>query len=101
MPPADPRSLIRVFADPMCLLQPPGYPKRDEGQPLPYWVDVQANMTLCWSHRPYCRFCRVLAPLDIDKLRGIGKLTAGATLTNFLSSFDGDQAHTKVVFPPF
>ena len=33
--PAHPRSLIRVFADRMCLLQPPGYPKG-----MPYWVDV-------------------------------------------------------------
>ena len=28
--PAHLRSLIRVFADRMCLLQPPGYPKRDK-----------------------------------------------------------------------
>ena len=28
--PAHPRSLIRVFADRMCPLQPPGYPKRDK-----------------------------------------------------------------------
>ena len=28
--PADPRSLIRVFADCLCLLQPKGYPKRDK-----------------------------------------------------------------------
>ena len=26
---AHPRKLITVFADRMCLLQPPGYPKRD------------------------------------------------------------------------
>ena len=45
----------------MCLLQLPGYPKRDEQESLPYWVDVQADLSLCWSHRPYCRFCHVLA----------------------------------------
>ena len=33
--PAYPRSLIRVFADRMCLLQPPGYPKGDKREPLP------------------------------------------------------------------
>ena len=33
--PAHPRSLIRVFADRMCLLQPPGHPKRDKQEPLP------------------------------------------------------------------
>ena len=37
-------SLIRVFADHMCLLQSPGYPKRDKGEQLPYWVDVQADL---------------------------------------------------------
>ena len=55
--PAHPRSLIRVFADRMCLLQPPGYPKRDERELLPYWVDVQADLSLCWSHKSYCRSC--------------------------------------------
>ena len=39
--PAHSRSLIRVFADPMCLLQPQNYPKRDTREPLPY------NSVLC------------------------------------------------------
>ena len=52
--PAHPCRLIRVFADRMCLVQPPGYPKRDEREPLPYLVDVQADLSLCWSHRSYC-----------------------------------------------
>ena len=56
-----PRRLVRVFADRMCLVQPPGYPKRDEREPLPYLVDVQADLSLCWSHRSYCWFCRALA----------------------------------------
>ena len=47
-------SLIRVFADCMCFLQPLGYPKRDKREPLLNWVDVQADLSLCWSHR----FCR-------------------------------------------
>ena len=59
--PAHPRSLIRVYADRMCLLRPPGYPKRDGREPLPYLVDVKADLSLCWSHRSYCRFCRALA----------------------------------------
>ena len=33
------RSLIRVFADRICILQHPGYPKRDKWEPFPYWVD--------------------------------------------------------------
>ena len=58
---AHPRSLIRVFADRMRLLQPPGYPKKDERELLPYWLAVQADLSLCWSNRSYCRFCRALA----------------------------------------
>ena len=57
-------SLIWVLADCMCLLQPLGYPKRDEQEPLPYWVDVQADLSLCWSHTSYCRFCRVLVQIS-------------------------------------
>ena len=30
-------------------------------RPLPYWMDVQADLSLCWSHRSYCRFFRALA----------------------------------------
>ena len=29
------------------------------------WVDVQANLSLSWSHRSYCRFIRVLAHFGI------------------------------------
>ena len=49
----------------MCLLQTPGYPKRGKREPLPYWVDVQTDLSLCWSHRSYCRFCRALAQIFI------------------------------------
>ena len=41
--PAHPRRLIRIFADPMCFLQPPDYRKRDKREPLAYRVDVQAD----------------------------------------------------------
>ena len=58
-------SLIRAFADHMCLLEPPGYAKRDSREPLPYWVDVQADLRLYWLHRSYCRFCRALAQIFI------------------------------------
>ena len=33
----------------MRLPQPPGYPKRNKLEPLPYWVDVQAEVRHCWS----------------------------------------------------
>ena len=61
--PAHSHSLIRVFADRICLLQPPGYPKRDKREPLPYWVDVQADLSVWWSHRDCCRFCHALAQI--------------------------------------
>ena len=54
-------SLIRVFTDHMFLLQPPGYPERDKRELLLYWVDVQVDLCLSWSHRSYCRFCQALA----------------------------------------
>ena len=41
---ARPRSLIRVFTDHICLLQPPSYPNKDEREPLPYCVDEQADL---------------------------------------------------------
>ena len=44
------RSLIRIFADGMCYLKPTGYSKRNEQELLPYWMDVQADLSLCWSH---------------------------------------------------
>ena len=34
----------------MCFLQPPVYPNRDKREPLPYWVNVQGDPCLCWSH---------------------------------------------------
>ena len=52
-----------VFTDGMCLVEPPGYLKRVKREPLPYWVDVQADLSLCWSYRSFCRFCCVLAQL--------------------------------------
>ena len=52
---------ISFFPDHMCLLQPSGYSKRDKQKSLPYWVDLHAELSLCWSHRSYCRFYLALA----------------------------------------
>ena len=43
---AHPRSLITAFADRICFLRPPGYPKRDERETLLYFVNVQAHLSL-------------------------------------------------------
>ena len=58
--PAHPRSLIRVFANRLCRLRPPGYPKRDKREPLPYWVDVQGDLSSCCLYTSYCRICHAL-----------------------------------------
>ena len=65
-------SLIKVSADHMCLSQTLGYRKRDKQKALLYWEDVHADLSLCWSHRSYCRFCGSLAymsaqPIQDDK----------------------------------
>ena len=73
---AHPRSLIGVFADRICLLQAPGYPKRDKREPLSYWVDVQADLSLCWSHRS--TFYRLLNLLTVCYV---------CVLVSFLTSF--------------
>ena len=31
------------------------YPKKDTRGPLPYWEDVQVDLSLCWLHRSYGR----------------------------------------------
>ena len=60
-------SLIRIFHVPVGFLQPPDYPKRDKGELA--MVDIQADLSLCWSHRSYCRFCRVLAHIYLKASR--------------------------------
>ena len=59
---AHPHSLIRVHWS-HVFLQPPGYAKRDNRESLPYWVDVHADLSLCWQHRSHCSF--VVLPLII------------------------------------
>ena len=68
--PAHPRSLIRVFTDRTCHLKPPGCPKMDTREALPYWVNVHADLSLCWSHRFYCRFCHALALISVCAIIG-------------------------------
>ena len=86
-------NLIRVFTDLMCLLHPPGYSKRDKRESLPYWVDIQADWVLCWSHRSYCRFCHVLAQICLSGYPSYLKLVwlscaciAGLVISNNVSS---------------
>ena len=49
----------------MHILYPPGYSKTNNRDLLPYWVDVQADLSLCWSHRSYFRFCCSLAHISL------------------------------------
>ena len=66
-----PRNLIRVLADRMCLLQPLGYPRRGEEELSPYWVDIQNDLSLWWSHRSYCSFCRALVEIFYKSRNGL------------------------------
>ena len=71
--------------DCMCLLQPLGYPKKNKREPLPYWVDVQDDLSLCWSHKSYCRFCRGLAHMFLWRNKEniyLGTLLSGAIPAN-------------------
>ena len=43
--PVHPHYLIKVFADHICLLQPPGYLKMDKQKSLPYWMHEQADLS--------------------------------------------------------
>ena len=63
--PAHSRSLIRVFADSMYLLRPPGYPKR-VNENLWHWADVRSDLSLCWSHRSYCRLAYIQMYHDVS-----------------------------------
>ena len=56
--------MMRVFADRMCLLQTQSYPKRDEQEPLSYYVDVQAYLSFA-GLTIYCRFCHAMAQINI------------------------------------
>ena len=41
-----PGSLIKEFLV-TCLLRTPGYQNRDKREPLSYWIDVKADLSLC------------------------------------------------------
>ena len=48
-----------VWSERLCWSYvPPGYPKRYKLNPLKYWLDVQADLSLCWSHGSYCRITK-------------------------------------------
>ena len=98
--PAHPHSLIRVFADRMCHLQPPGYPKKDNGESLTYWVYVQPDLSLCWLHRSYCRFCRALAQFRMPEFRDRRDYFRNSGLNGLWSTFalKTENCKTKVEF---
>ena len=88
--PAHLPSLIRVLAGSMCLLQSPGYPKREKRKILPYWVEVQADLSFCWSHKSYCRFCHLLAHFVILH-RKYALHFMGDNLHNLSNQFTGEN----------
>ena len=36
---------------------------------LQYWMDIQADLSLCWLYKSYCRFCCVLAHFSAKNFR--------------------------------
>ena len=56
----------------------------DKQEPLPYWVDVQVDLSLCWSHRSYCRFCHVLTHFSCLSLKSYVMSTHLNSLTEVL-----------------
>ena len=46
-----------------------GYPKRDKWEPLPNWVNEQADLSLS-GNMSYCRFCHALAQMKILMIKG-------------------------------
>ena len=60
--------------------QPLGYPKRDNRELLSYWVDVQVDLSLSWSHKSGCRLCHALAQILYNDKLGVMKVSNTYTL---------------------
>ena len=54
-----------MFAGRVSLLLHSSYPKRNKREALPYWEDIDADMSLCLSRRSYCRVGRALAQIEL------------------------------------
>ena len=59
-----PPSLIRVFAVGMKKHWFLSYPLSTQQRFWSDWVDAQADLSLCWMHRPVCWFCHAAAHLS-------------------------------------
>ena len=58
--PVHPRSLISLHRSHVPHTAS-GLSKEGLTRTMPKWVDVEADLSLCWLHRSYCGFCRALA----------------------------------------
>ena len=63
--PAHLHSLIRIFAGHMCLLLAIQRGLNKNHCNTRWMVDVQVDLSLCWSHRSYCRFCHALDQISM------------------------------------
>ena len=59
---------------------------------MPYRVDVQAGLSLCWSCRSYCWFCR--AQVHMFSLRGKKNIYLDIPLTWSLPNSKDGRAHS-------
>ena len=79
--PAYPLRLIRVFAYRMCLLQPPGYSKRNKQEHFLHWVDVQ-QADLCL----FLYYCSSIHSLTHSISDRMNKLTLHSMTHSILHS---------------
>ena len=63
----------------MCLLSLRAIQRGSKRKHILYKVDVQADLSLCWSHRSYCRFCRAL-PQILIHLREVDAFSGEAVV---------------------
>ena len=81
--PRHPPSLIRVFAVRMKKPWVLSYPLSVQRRLWSDWADAQADLSLCWMHRPYCWFCHAVAHLSVSRKLGC----------KFLSIRERDMCH--------
>ena len=65
------------------------------------YAEAQANLSLRWSHKSYCRFSRALAHLHISYLHIIGRTHHTQTGLHAHAQFVFKATDTTGVFPPF
>ena len=64
--PGHPPSLIRVFPVRMKKAWVLSYPLSTQRRLWSDWADAQVDLSLCWTHRVFCLFCRAAAQMSLS-----------------------------------